>query len=430
MMAQRPRPLEPGLSPAHLFGARLRTLREERGLSQRHLGQLVYCSGHLIGKIEKGERWPQPDLVRRCDDSLHADGTLVDLLPALERKRRVGDGVSGTIANDVLDHLPALRRVLDTHDLPDDGPVRSIQELRRGVDRLVQWRLNSNYLDLARVLPTMLPELHRARHIRRDGQADVAALLAQAYRAADAIADKFGLHDLSARIIDLMRLAAVDSDDELTVATTAYVRAEIFFATRDWATGCRMLSRAAADLHTPASPQERAAYGALHMRAAILAARADDVGAAEGHIAEAARAARGVSEGVYRGTAFGPASVQIHRLSLAVESHDFAAALRVGEGWTPPATVPAERRSHFFVDLARAQKAAGHADESLASLYEARRVAPEHVRHHPDVKATVGVLLAGIPRPPQALLTMARWTGVLASVSRSDGAGRATPGES
>lgn len=78
-MGQVPRDLRPDLSPVHLFGARLRELREAAGLSQARLGRLVAYSGHLIGKVEKGERRPQPDLARRCDDVLHADGKLIDL---------------------------------------------------------------------------------------------------------------------------------------------------------------------------------------------------------------------------------------------------------------------------------------------------------------------------------------------------------------
>ena len=161
------------------------------------------------------------------------------------------------------------------------------------------------------------------------------------------------------------------------------------------------------------------------MRAAVLAARQADPDAARDHIAEAAAAARDVPEGVYRGTAFGPASVRIHRLSLALDSDDIDTALAVTEGWTPPDTVPAERRSHFLVDLARAQARAGRIHEAVESLYLARQVAPQHVRHHPEVKTTVAVLLAGMPRPPQPLLDMSRWIGVLPHINVADEADQA-----
>jgi transcriptional regulator with XRE-family HTH domain len=424
-MGQQPLRLRPALSAAHLFGARLRLLREQRGLSQNALGALLFCSGHLIGKIEKGERRPNSILVSNCEDVLSANGTLLALFARMTAEREGSNEPSAPVTG-IGGLLPDLRRALDVHDLPDDGPVRPLPELRQAVAQLVGWRLNSNYLDLASKLLVVLPELHRAAH--DPAHADVDELLMQAYRCADAIADKLGLHDLSARIIDLMRAAAVRSGDELTVAASSYVRAETFFASGDWATGRRMLEVAASRVGTTAGRGGLAAYGALHMRAAVLAARADDASAAERHINEAADVARRVPDGVYRGTAFGPASVRIHRLSLALDLRDIAGAIRAGVGWVPPAQIPAERRSHFFVDLARAHVDADSADQAVECLAVARSIAPQHVRHHPDVKAAVAGLLARAPRPDDALLELARWGGVL-PVNRSAGAGRATPAE-
>ncbi len=57
------------------------------------------------------------------------------------------------------------------------------------------------------------------------------------------------------------------------------------------------------------SPAANATYGTLHMRAAVLAAREADADAAGAPIAEATTAASIIPEGIYRGTAFGPASI-------------------------------------------------------------------------------------------------------------------------
>lgn len=414
-MGQRPRTLHPGLSALHLFGARLRLLREQRGLSQRGLGQLVFCSGHLIGKIEKGERRPLADLAHRCDEVLGAGGTLIGLLPSpgVGRGDAAPDG-------DVLGHLPALRQALDTHDLPDDGPVRPLPELRREVGQVVQQRLDSRYVDLAACLPVLLPELHRARQMP-GAPTVVAGLLTQAYRAADAIADKFGLYDLSARIIELMRGAAAATGDEALVAATSYVRAETFFASGAWTAGCRMLEHAA-DTLSPGqdSPARVATYGSLHMRAAVLAARSGDHGRADDHLSEAVDAAGRVSEGVYRGTAFGPASVRIHQLSLAVDLADTTAALRAAQDWIPPQSVPAERRSHFFVDHARAQLLAARPAQALESLATARQIAPQHMRQSPEVQTTVAQLLATVANPSDDLLGFARWVGALTATGSGE----------
>ena len=57
-MGQVPRELTPLESALHFFGAQLRHWRTVRQLSQAALGQRTHESGALIGKIEKGERFP------------------------------------------------------------------------------------------------------------------------------------------------------------------------------------------------------------------------------------------------------------------------------------------------------------------------------------------------------------------------------------
>src|SRR5437773_844378 len=75
-MGQVPRALDPDASPWAGFGAALRALRMRRGLSQVQLGREVHVSGDLIGKIEKAERRPQPDVVARLEVALGACGRL------------------------------------------------------------------------------------------------------------------------------------------------------------------------------------------------------------------------------------------------------------------------------------------------------------------------------------------------------------------
>lgn len=86
-MAQAPRPLAPQRSAKDLFGAELRHWRQQRGLSQHELGQLVFTSGARIGKIEKGDRWPTPDLAAACDTVLDTGGILGRLMPLVEQQR-------------------------------------------------------------------------------------------------------------------------------------------------------------------------------------------------------------------------------------------------------------------------------------------------------------------------------------------------------
>ncbi len=75
-MANRMRRLDPQASPAAQFGAELRALRLSRGLSLAELGKRVHVSADLLGKLEKADRRPQPDLVSRLDRALDAKGLL------------------------------------------------------------------------------------------------------------------------------------------------------------------------------------------------------------------------------------------------------------------------------------------------------------------------------------------------------------------
>lgn len=83
-MGQLPRILDPSASARARFGAHLRSWRERSGLSQAELGRLVHVSGDLIGKLEKAQRRPLPDLVSQLDQVLAAAGGLQEAFAALQ----------------------------------------------------------------------------------------------------------------------------------------------------------------------------------------------------------------------------------------------------------------------------------------------------------------------------------------------------------
>ncbi|MGH3899588.1 MAG: helix-turn-helix domain-containing protein [Pseudonocardiaceae bacterium] len=93
-MGQVPRELTPLESALHFFGAQLRHWRTARALSQAALGRRTHDSGALIGKIEKGERFPSLALTRRLDVALDTDGALERLWPDLEHERATRDAPS------------------------------------------------------------------------------------------------------------------------------------------------------------------------------------------------------------------------------------------------------------------------------------------------------------------------------------------------
>jgi hypothetical protein len=147
------------------------------------------------------------------------------------------------------------------------------------------------------------------------------------------------------------------------------------------------------------------------MRAAVLAGRAGMPDEAADRIAEAQAIARQVPDGVYHGTAFGPASVRVHELALAVETGDVARAVKLAGQWWPPPALPAERRSHYHIEAARAYCWAGKRDQAVSALWQARRAAPQHARCNLAVIETIGVLIRGSRKPPPPLVQLATWIG-------------------
>lgn len=406
--------------------------RHAAGHTQESFAEKLGVDRTTIGRWERGAQspqpWQRPDLAAALDISLdHLDDLLrrtkqvanapapvaVPILePAwlLDTAQRDEPGSVLAFSGDDAVHaaIPRLRRALDRIDLPDDGPTRSLVELGADVAGMIEDRLQARYVEIAWRLPALISELARAH---AGAGRDAAALLTLALRAADGVAYKFGYLDLSARIIDLMRASAVIAEDPLLMAAVVYVRTETFFATGDLDSASRLLVAAADDLpaNLADSVPAAAAYGALHMRAAVVAGRGGKADTAWDHLAEARRASRRVPEGVYFGTAFGSASVRIHDLAVAAELGDSPAAVERAAAWHPPTTLPAERRSHYYIDLARAQLRLGHHQDAYLGLEAARRAAPQHVREHPQVRRTLSALLRTHGSPDDGLLELATW---------------------
>lgn len=81
------RELTPYVSARHQFGAELRRLRRQCGMSQAELGLCVMHSGSTVSKVEKAERWPSQEFAQRSDEVLCAGGILVDLWLKVQKER-------------------------------------------------------------------------------------------------------------------------------------------------------------------------------------------------------------------------------------------------------------------------------------------------------------------------------------------------------
>jgi hypothetical protein len=159
-------------------------------------------------------------------------------------------------------------------------------------------------------------------------------------------------------------------------------------------------------------------YGSTHLRSAILAARAARTrgpGYAQeawAHV-DAARLAAdrmGADRNDY-GLAFGPSNVAQHEVAVAVELEDGDEAVRRSRRMRLRSSVPAVRRGHHYIDLARGYVMAGDHAGGLRCLEQARRIAPQQTRHHPMVRETV-LAIAAARRGREELSLFASWLGL------------------
>ncbi|MFE5915696.1 helix-turn-helix domain-containing protein [Streptomyces sp. NPDC056468] len=68
--------LDPGASPLDYYGFELRRYRETAGLTQKQLGDIVYCTGSLVGQIETARKLPTLPFSERVDVALGTGGAL------------------------------------------------------------------------------------------------------------------------------------------------------------------------------------------------------------------------------------------------------------------------------------------------------------------------------------------------------------------
>ncbi|MFI8516739.1 Scr1 family TA system antitoxin-like transcriptional regulator [Streptomyces sp. NPDC085481] len=67
-------------SPLDYYGSELRRLREEAGLSQEQLGDILYCTGSLVGQIETAKKVPTRQFSERLDAALMTGGLFSRLI--------------------------------------------------------------------------------------------------------------------------------------------------------------------------------------------------------------------------------------------------------------------------------------------------------------------------------------------------------------
>jgi transcriptional regulator with XRE-family HTH domain len=395
------------------IGARVAAVRKTRGWSGRELARRAQVSYSLLAKVESGAAPASPAFIGAVARALRVDVTRITGQPYEDPDSRIA-ALQATI--------DPFRRALLTYDLPSPADIRprSVASLRADTDALSLLSRQARYLPLGNRLPGLIEELQAAIADASEAErGQLYALLAQAYGGGSALAHQLGYLDLRALALDRVEWAARASGDPLRIVRTQWSRGASLLAVTAYDQGLTLMERARAALGPGVgqmSDAARSVYGSLHLRSAVLAARAGDRQQSDAHLGEAREVASLTGEGAnHYGMEFGPANVGLHEVSAAIEMADGTLAVTRAQRVQAddhPDVLPPERVGHYNIDLARGWLYHGDRRRALGALHTARRVAPQQVRYHPMVRETIRAIAHAEPRPNEELRSFATWLGI------------------
>ncbi|MET0238161.1 MAG: helix-turn-helix domain-containing protein [Kibdelosporangium sp.] len=390
------------------IGSRIAELRKIHGDTQQALARRANVSVSLLRKIERGERAASPAFVATVARALSVSVIDVTEQPYFSRN-------AGPVSDQA--GVPALRQALVEGEDPDlDTATRTVVELRGAVAEVKEWDRRSQHAEAVRALPDVLRHLHRAGHdLPVDQRAGVHELPAAAYSYAMVALYRLGHLDLAHLADERARATASRGSDPVRAAVAEWNHALILLFDGAYRAGIRSIDRglALADIETGDPEAATAVRGALHLRAAVIAARSTNADLAESHLDEARNLAAPEHEKAnFYGTKFGVVNVDIHRVAVPVELADGTTAVsRAATVRIPDETAPS-RAGHYWIDLSRAWLLHGDRDRTLRSLQAARRIAPQLTRYHPQVHETVHALSSRDLRSTNSLSQFAAWCGI------------------
>jgi transcriptional regulator with XRE-family HTH domain len=390
------------------IGQRVAHARKLRDLNQEQLATRMHVSKSLVSQVERGHKPASQAFITAAANALNVDITELTGQPYRGR----------TAASDrIHTAIPEIRQAIAYWDIPPelDSPPRSLAELAADVAQVNQFRMQASYVQLGALLPGLIKEL--AVHIHElDGaeRAQAFRLLAEVYTAVDSMAYKLGYMDLFALAVERMAWAAAQSDVPLLRPVAAMRRSSVFLAAGEWDGGMTLLARAGREVDAgQGNDATLSVYGTMHLRSAILAARANRPGAAWDSIGHATEVSQRIGHDTRDyGLLFGPTNVAIHGVAVAVELGEADEAIRRGDDLELPGDLPRERSSHHFIDMSRAWLWQGRPDRALACVTRAERLAPQRTRYHPMARQTVSQLLDHQRRLPEPLRGIATRMGV------------------
>ncbi|GAB3546892.1 transcriptional regulator with XRE-family HTH domain [Actinopolyspora lacussalsi] len=381
-------------------GERVSFYRRRRGLSQAVLAGLMGKSEDWVSKVERGDRQ-----VNR-----------IDVLVELARQLRVT--LNDLMGEPVLfeddednDDVPAIRDALMSPErlsrtlfggamqpeYVDPEPVARVAE-----EAWHQYQ-NGSVGHVVGVLPGLLKsaqQLERTSSGHPSYYRRAHAVSARVHHLAATTLSKVGESDLSWIAAERAMQAADRSEDPLVLASASRAGTHALLAVGRF-DDALSLGETAARWLTPqvreAEPEALSLYGMLFLRTAVAAARRQDRQTTRELLGQADTAARRLGvDANYWQTGFGPANVELHRLSASLDLGDVSNVVERGES-VHPTHLPVERQVTHSIDLARALSMLARDDDATRVLLDAESKAPQLVTHSSMVREVVRTMYRRAP---------------------------------
>lgn len=370
------------MTAVHSIGDQLGRLRTQLGLTQEQLAERAGVSVDVIRKLEQGTR------------SSARIKTLADLASALDANLSVLIAPRNTLAP--LDNhdpaLEAIRQAVTYGSVPglDEPDDQHDETAALATSANTAWRVwqRGDYSTLAAALPTLVSEArHACRDLTGDAQVDAYGHLATAFEVAAGIAIMLGMDDLAWLAAERAVTAGGRSGTSVVAASTRYWASWILRRQGRYDESINVAVRAAED-HEPslmrATDAELAVWGGMMVGASGAAARNEQPERADELLSYARGAAGRLGhDHTDRWSVFGPRLVAHTAVTNAVEIGDYEHALYLNRAvGSTEGTLPPSWEARYLLGLAYAQVERNQDADAVASLSQARRVAPEWVRYY------------------------------------------------
>lgn len=380
------------------IGQRARDARLRLGMTQTDVAAGMRRTQGWVSKVEKGDiELDRTSLINRLADVLHIHPNEL-----IDRPYRVS-----VATNQWEVSAASILRELRRYDLSPvfEGQPRPSAVLWRETAELNELRNSARYTVILGRLPDLLREAHALAEVSTGREREEAfAVYAIACKSAHSAAHSLGHPALVTMSCERAAWAAELSGDELMPAVAKSLRVWDMWTAADWDGGISLSDkalRAVEPLYTRGDPLAVRVWGALHLRAAVSAARGCREGESRHRIQQAGEAATRAAATVpafdRHGLNFSAGNVAIHGVNVEIEMTQQDEALRLHEQIKPEvlASLPKSRRGYYQLDLARAYLWSGRRDRALTELEKAEKTAPQLIRNHPIARATLRRIRSG-----------------------------------